>query len=365
MKDPIRYTLDLERPEADEADTVAGLEEALREIMETTAKDLGHAIRSVHAKSHALIVGTLSVLPGLPPELAQGLFARAGEHPALLRISTNPGDLLPDRVSLPRGAALKVLEVEGARLHGSEDEATQDFLLVNGPAFAARSAKQFLGNLRMLAKTTDRAEWAKVALSAVLRTAEKGLEAVGGESATLKTLGGAANVHPLGETYFSQTAFRHGDFVAKYSLAPVSPALTRHAGEEIAIEGRDTIREVMDRDTREGVMEWELRAQLCRDPETMPVEDPTVVWDEAESPFVAVARLRAEPQGSWNPERAARVDDPMRFSPWTGLEAHRPLGAINRVRKPVYEASAAFRSRVNGCPVHEPSVGELPGAVAV
>ncbi len=198
MKDPIRYTTDLEEREADEADTVAGLEDALRQIMETTARDLGHAIRSVHAKSHALIVGTLTVLPDLPPDLAQGLFARPGEHPALLRISTNPGDLLPDSVSLPRGVGLKVLDVEGARLPGSEDATTQDFLMVNGPAFAAKSAKQFLGNLQLLAKTTDRAEWAKTALSAVLRAAEKGLEAVGGESAALKTLGGAPTVHPLG-----------------------------------------------------------------------------------------------------------------------------------------------------------------------
>ena len=362
MKDPIRYATDLEEREADEADTVAGLEDALRQIMQTTARDLGHAIRSVHAKSQALIVGTLTVLPDLPPELAQGLFARPGEHPALLRISTNAGDLLPDSVSLPRGIGLKVLYVEGARLPGSEDATTQDFLMVNGPAFAAKSAKQFLGNLRLLAKTTDRAEWAKTALSAVLRAAEKGLEGVGGESAALKTLGGAPNVHPLGETYYTQTAFRHGDFMAKYSLAPVSSALTRHTGEEIAIEGQDTIREVMDRDTRERVMEWELRAQLCRERETMPVEDATVVWDEAESPFVAVARLRAEPQESWSETRAAQVDDEMRFSPWTGLAAHRPLGAINRVRKPTYEASAAFRSHANGCPVREPSRAELPAA---
>lgn len=360
MKDPIRYSPDLEHPGADEAETIAGLNAALGEIMDTTAKDLGHAIRSVHAKSHSILTGTLEVLPDLPPELAQGLFATPGEHPALLRISTNPGDLLPDSISLPRGVGLKVLGVEGPRLDGAEGD-SQDFLLVNGPAFVAKTPQQFLGNLKLLAKTTDRAEWAKTALSAVLRTTEKALEAVGGESATLKTLGGSPNVHPLGETYYSQTAFRHGDHVAKYSLAPVSGSLTRFTGQEIATEGhRDAIREEMDAATRQLPMEWELRAQLCRDPETMPVEDPTVLWDEAESPFVAVARLRAEPQGSWNPERAAQVDDRMRFSPWTGLEAHRPLGAINRVRKETYEASAAFRSRVNGCPVHEPSAAELP-----
>ncbi len=42
------------------------------------------------------------VKPGLPPELAQGLFATPGTHKAFMRLSTNAGDILPDAVSLPR-----------------------------------------------------------------------------------------------------------------------------------------------------------------------------------------------------------------------------------------------------------------------
>jgi len=53
--------------------------------METTAEDMDHAIRSVHAKSHGFIAATLTVPPGLAPELGQGLFARPGDHPAILR----------------------------------------------------------------------------------------------------------------------------------------------------------------------------------------------------------------------------------------------------------------------------------------
>jgi hypothetical protein len=44
----------------------------------------------------------------------------------------------------------------------------------------------------------------------------------------------------------------------------------------------------------------------------------------------------------------------MRFSVWTGLEAHRPPGAVNRVRRSAYDMSAEFRGRVNGCPMREP-----------
>jgi hypothetical protein len=34
----------------------------------------------------------------LPPENAQGLFARPGEHPAVLPVSAIPGDVLDDAI---------------------------------------------------------------------------------------------------------------------------------------------------------------------------------------------------------------------------------------------------------------------------
>jgi hypothetical protein len=359
---PIRFHEGLETPEPDEAETQKGLNAALHDILETTSKDYGHAVRSVHAKSHGILEGELEVLDGLPPELSQGLFAKPGRYSAIMRISTNPGDILHDSISVPRGMALKVLGVEGQRLSGAEGS-TQDFIMVNGPAFAASTAKQFLGNLNLLAKTTDRAEWAKKALSAVLRGAEKALEAVGAESATLKTLGGAPNVHPLGETYYTQTAYRYGDYVAKLSLAPVSHSLKALAGREIRVAGRhDAVREEVAKSMAVHGGEWELRVQLCRDAEAMPIEDASVLWDEEMSPFIPVARLRVSPQPSWSEARADVVDDRMRFSVWTGLEAHRPLGTINRARRPAYEMSAGFRARFNGCPIHEPERGTgLPG----
>ncbi len=355
MHPPIRFATHIEIPADDEADTIKGLLEALHGILETTSESYGHAVRSVHAKSHGLIAVQFEVLPDLPSELAQGLFAHPGTFDALLRISTNPGDILPDSVSLPRGIALKVTGVVGDRLPGAADGVTQDFVMVNGPSFNAKDPASFLKSLELVAKTTDRATWAKVALSAVLRGTEKALEAVGGESATLKGLGGARNVHPLGETYFSQTAFRHGDYIAKYQIVPVSPQLVQLTGVEIDARGKpDAIRHVVDDDMAGGGT-WEFRVQLCRDAQTMPVEDASVVWSEDQSPFQTVARLHARPQRGWSDARAAIVDETMRFTVWTGLEAHRPLGAINRVRQATYDMSAEFRQAFNRCPIHEPA----------
>ena len=194
----------------DEEKTTDELVETLLKISAITYKDGHHALRSVHAKSHALLKGELTVLPGLPPELAQGIFRSPATYPVILRLSSSPGDLLNDSVSTPRGLALKLLDVPGERLEGSEGATTQDFVMVNGPAFAAPNAKKFLGNLKLLASTTDKAPALKSALSATLRGAEKLLEAVGGQSGTLKSLGGEPATHPLGETYFTQVppAFR-------------------------------------------------------------------------------------------------------------------------------------------------------------
>ncbi|TVV70537.1 catalase family protein [Sphingomonas solaris] len=352
---PVRYQPDIEDIQPDEQETIQQLCSTFDVILERTAEDYGHAVRSVHAKSHGVLVGELTVDADLPPELAQGLFATPGTHKALLRLSTNAGDVLPDAISLPRGLALKVFDVEGARLPGSEGSA-QDFVMVNGTVFQAKTADKFLGNLKMLAKTTDRLEGTKKVLSSVLRGVSSALETVGIESAAINSLGGAPNVEPLGETYYSVTPFRYGDYIAKFSLAPVAPEMTALTGETIKVDGReDAIREDVQAEMRNFRAEWDFRVQLCRNLDKQPVEDPTVEWDEEEAPFLKVGTLRAAPQDSWDPAQVQQIDEETRFSVWTGIAAHQPLGNINRARNEPYRHSADFRARVNGCPYHEPA----------
>lgn len=350
---PIRYAPSVEQPSPDEAEAIQGLQQTFQKIMDTTSRDYGRAVRGVHAKGHGIVRGSLTVSDAIPVELAQGLFANPGTFEAVLRISTAPGDILDDGVSAPRGIALKVLGVTGDRLPGSDD-GDQDFLMVNGPVFGAPTPAAFLKNLKLLAATTDKGEGLKKAWSATLRVLEGALEAVGGSSVLLSQLGGTPEVHPLGETYFSQTAYRYGEYIAKFSLVPISAGLTEVTGAKVNVSDRpDALRE----DVREVIVEqggtWELRVQLCRNLETMPVEDPTTPWDDEESPFQTVATLRVEPQVAWEHGRSDREEDSLYFSPWHGLAAHQPLGSVNRARRQAYEFSGGFRSRTNGCPMHQ------------
>ncbi len=355
MPDPVRYSPDLERPTPDEAEVQAGMIAQFEKIQGITLKDYGRAVRGVHAKAHGLLTGRLTVLPGLPPALAQGLCAAPGSYDAVLRFSTNPGDILDDSVSTPRGLALKILGVAGARLEDATDATTQDFVMANAPAFTAPDGKAFLKSLKLLAATTDTPQVFKKAFSGLLRGVEAALEAVGTKSPTVISLGGHPETHILGETFYSQVPLRWGDYVAKIAVAPVAPDLTALTGASLDVNGRpDGLREAVSAffETRGGI--WDLRVQLLTDPATMPVEDASVPWPETESPYVAVARIEVPPQASWDAEKVRSLDEGLAFNPWHGLAAHRPLGSIMRARRAVYPRSAGFRAAQNGCPIHEP-----------
>jgi hypothetical protein len=358
---PIPYSPSVEVLEQDEGETDRQLVETLRGISEITYADSGHALRSVHAKSHGLLHAELEVIAGLPPTLAQGLFATPAKYPVVMRFSTIPGDILDDSVSVPRGLAVKVIGVPGERLPGSEADTTQDFVLIDGPAFGAPTAKQFLGNLKLLAKTTDKAEGLKKVLSRALRGAEALLESVGSQSGLLKTLGGHPEDHILGETFFSQAPIRYGEYIAKVAIAPASPELVALTNAALNVNGkpnglREAVREFFA--ARGGV--WELRVQLCTDLEAMPVEDSSIPWPEDKSPYIAVAHITAPPQDAWSDANVKAIDDGMAFSPWHGISAHQPLGSIMRARNAAYKMSAEFRGQRNGCPMHEPRISREP-----
>ncbi|WP_158811304.1 catalase family protein [Beijerinckia sp. L45] len=351
---PLRFDSSMETIGKDEAKTNEGLIETLGKISESTFEHSGHATRSVHAKAHGVLRGDFTVVEGLPLHLAQGLFARPGRYEVAMRFSTLPGDILDDSVSTPRGLAIKLVGVQGPRLPGSEADTTQDFVMVNGPAFSAPNAEKFLGVLKVLAATTDKVEGVKKVVSAIAQGTESIIEAFGGKSPTITTMGGQKETNILGETFFSQVPILYGDYVAKYSVAPVGVLKTLTDAPIDTTDNPNALRNAVSEHFAGNGGDWEFRVQLCTDLATMPIEDATVVWPEDKSPYVVVARLHVEQQPSWSPTEVAAIDDGLSFSPWHGLFAHRPLGSVNRARNTTYASSANFRSTHNGCPIHEP-----------
>jgi hypothetical protein len=250
---------------------------------------------------------------------------------------------------------MKIFDVAGERLPDAQGR-TQDFIFINGPAFAAPDAKHFLKNLKLLAGTTDKAPGLKAALSLALRGIERTVEAAGGESGTIKALGGHPATHPLGETFFTQVPLLYGAYMAKLRLRPAISAMTQLLHQSVDItHSPNALRELLRDYFRSGSAVWDLEAQLCRDIEKMPIEQANVVWPENVSAFQRVASVRVAAQDAWPDPAAAAIEDALAFSPWHGIAAHRPLGSVMRVRKAAYEASVRFRASHNGVNVTEPS----------
>ncbi|KQT42994.1 catalase [Aureimonas sp. Leaf454] len=362
LAEPVRFTSDMEIIRDDEFETIAELVSTLRRVMETAEADEGRARRAVHARCQGLVRGELAVIENLHPRLLQGLFAEPRVYPVLLRFSTNPGDRFDLGASVPRGVALKVLGVDGERLPGADPSPTQDFVMADSPAFSASDARTFLKSLKLLTATTDEPQVLKKAASAALRGVEALIEAIGGSSATLALLDSRRAAHVLASTFFSQAPLLFGPYVAKLQLAPVGPELASLRHEAIEHRGRpDALREAVADFFESQSATFELRAQLLTDRATMPVEDASVIWPEARSPHLPLARITVPPQPVWDAARAEGADESLSFSPWQGLAAHRPLGSIMRARRPAYDMSASFRASRNGCPIHNPrSEADLP-----
>ncbi len=357
----VRYSDALEKPKPDEERTFDELAATMGRLSALMFDRYRHATRSVHAKSHGLLRADLTVLPNLPPELAQGLFARPATLPAIVRFSTNPGDVLADSVSTPRGMAVKVVGVDGPMVPENLGRVTQDFVLVNAKSFLAPDAEAFLKSQKIIEANANDPEIFKKAVSGVAAGTNAVLGLVGLHSANLEQLG-APHTHPLGETFGSTAAVRYGDYVAKITIAPASANLKalkdKHVGVAFHYSAlRDAIVDFFKAERAE----WDVCVQLCTDAGKMPIEDPSVEWPETLSPYRPVAKLVAEPQDAYSPERRVFCDENLTFNPWHALAAHRPLGNIMRARRKAYALSTEYRHRMNGHAAIEPrTIAELP-----
>jgi hypothetical protein len=258
--------------------------------------------------------------------------------------------------------AVKIIGIANAEmLPNHQGEVTQDFVLVNAKVFAAPDSAGFLKVAKLLEGHAGDSESLKQFVSTSTRLVEDALEVVGKESGTLKAFG-----HPetnvLGEGYFSQAPIRYGQYIAKIGVKPVSENLKKLTGKHVSLHNRHSgLRDEVVKFFETETAEWDVCVQLCTDLEKMPVEDASVEWPEKLNPYVPVARITANPQNAYSPERRVYFDERLSFNPWHGLAAHRPLGNIMRARYEAYKVSSQFRHSANGLePVEPKSITELP-----
>jgi len=357
----LRYSDDVETLEDGEQESIDGIIKGMTQESEVVEKREGHAVRASHAKSTACVLGEMTIANDLPPELAQGLFAKGGTFQVAVRFAQGPGEHLGDRVSTHRGMAIKVFGVAGEKLPG-HDAPTQDFVFASGPTFPAGTAAGFLSQAKKIGATTPMPEGVKSAASSIARNINKVLNAVaGGPSPTLDFYGHPYS-HPLDDYYFSQCPVRYGDYVAKLGAFPASTyqdalddwQLDPHQDE-------DGFRHAAIDYFSEHDAVFDLRVQLWANAETQPIEDASVEWPAQDSQYRTVATIRLPRQAAYSPERVRYFDEVMTFRPAHSLAAHRPLGGVMRARLQVYQALSDFRHRENGvAAANTASIKEIP-----
>jgi hypothetical protein len=357
----VRYDASVEVRQPHEDETVQEILASFARLGRLTFDKHRHAVRHAHAKSHGILKGQLVVYDQLPDALAQGMFRMPSEYPVIVRFSTAPGDILPDGVASFRGMAVKVIGVEGRKmLPELADAVTQDFLFINHPELPTGDVASFVKAQARMEKMAHAPEEIQEMVTTVSRAGGSLLRRVGVDA--VGVIGqGTPETHILGETYFTGAPLRYGDYIARLCLAPLSENLQPLRGQSIDSSNDSALRDAVVDFFRSHGAAYELRAQLCTNLETMPVEDASVHWSEEESPYLPIGRLELPAQEAYGPARRAYADDVLSFSPWHTLPEHQPLGSIMRVRRQAYEASSRDRHERNARPRTEPrSIDELP-----
>ncbi|HIK15335.1 MAG TPA: catalase family protein [Leptolyngbyaceae cyanobacterium M33_DOE_097] len=362
-KQYVHYSDDVEVKHPDEDRLISETLDSFARMGQKVFDKHRHAMRGAHAKGHGGLKGELKIYDNLPVHLAQGLFREPRTYPVMIRFSTAPGDIMPDGMSAFRGMAIKVIGVDGPKLLSSEPDAlTQDFLMINRPVFPAGNVARYLYEQLLQEKVVVRApEEAQELLTSALRTVNAVTEKVGIEVYPTALGITLPETHILGETYYTTAALRYGDYIAKISAAPVSESLQPLVGKTVDTSDPSALRDRIVEFFRQHSAEYELRAQLCTNLETMPVEDASIQWSENKSPYQAIAKITIPVQEAYSPARRVYVDEVLSFNAWHCIPEHRPLGSIQRVRMQVYEASSRYRHEMNQQPKVEPcNIEEMP-----
>ncbi|TRD20646.1 catalase family protein [Palleronia caenipelagi] len=328
MKLPSPEEQEVMAPNEDEL--IAGIQEVVLQRMRDTYPGDKTMKRDAHPKTHGLAEAKLVVEPHLPAEFRQGIFANGGEYDAVVRFSSSSQMVTPDVVQQPQGMAIKVLGVEGPKiLEGFEDATTQDFVMINHPTFFVKDLDSYLTLFQaQVGEPEELKKWAEEHPDSVQ---------------TIGAMIAEESYNPAGIQYWSQTPYKFGDRVAKYTLRPQSGASNERPDVMLLTYQREYLVDTL----KEGEVRYEFLIQLQKDVEKQPLENPMVEWMVEDTQPIRVATLII-PQQDISPEENLKVAEDMSFSVWHSLEEHRPLGAVNRARRPIYKAGAEQRREANG-----------------
>jgi catalase len=322
----------------------------------------GQKLRGVHPKSHGCVIGDFVINKELDPEFQVGLFSKPGKkYKSLIRFSNASVRLSPDLENGEngsRGMAIKIFGVNGKVLVSDKGNNNQDFLMINTPGFAFPNVQSYQRLTNALLESASGADPSAAFTPASdwidedLVNLKKTVEAIG--KIKLKTVN-----NPLEVQYFAAAPSSFGnDRVMKFSAEPcggekpqkpfsnttkvsenyLNEALvsTMNQDKNICIDLKIQVVDIeqvkVDRAKNDG------RGDI--------IEDATREWDEKEIPFISVAKITIPTSQTMDLSSPIQQECKLKsFNPWHSHTEHKPLGGINRLRKPVYINSTSNRLR--------------------
>jgi hypothetical protein len=302
----------------------------------------GDMRRDAHPKHHGALRAELVVDANLPPELAVGVFGAPRSYPAWVRFSNGSGTVQADHVRDGRGIAIKLMDVAGPKLMDDET-GTQDFLFINHDVFAVKDARDYVALFRIIERFGAPTRFFLGANPFKWH---------------LKELANANKIRVqvsnlLSLQYWTMTPYLMGDTPAKFSMRPQLLANTGAPPNSTP----DYLRDVMARQLKRESVAFDFMVQLQSDARHMPVEDPRIRWEPAQSPWRKLATLRIPVQTFDSPAQQQFAED-LSYSPWHCVPEHQPLGGVNRCRRSIYQAISALRHAANGRQTLEPTGSE-------
>jgi len=302
----------------------------------------GNALRDAHPKAHGCVRAEFHVSKNIPTQFTKGIFIPDQTYQAWIRFSNASNDASNADINKDaRGIAIKILGVSGQKILESEKQATtQDFIMINHPVFFANDAKRYLSFMNDVnSHNMIRKLHIPIAL---------------GFKGTMNALGARNSqiANPLYARYWSMVPYQLGldndRKAVKYSVRACSMQPNNLPKNPSHNYLREALKNTLQ--STDACMEFLIQPRTSS---KMLVEDSMTEWDEKAAPFYQVATIHI-PKQNFDTAEQNKFCENLSFTPWHTLQEHKPLGAVNRMRKVIYENISRVRHDMNSAPRREP-----------
>lgn len=307
-------------------------------IKETTTT---YAARGAHAKGHACVKAYFEISESIDKKFRHGVFQTPGKvFKSWIRFSNGGSNLANshDAKKDSRGMALKLINVEEELNNSSPQKAPmQDFLMHNSPVFFSGNIDEYNqlvesdNKILSFFSSHNPFKWRLRELRHVVDTLSP------------------PPYSPLWDDYFSNTAYKLGPHNIKFSSQSCTTAPDEKNPDD---SDADFLRLTMSEELLNKEACFNFKVQLQDSKKYMPIENPSIEWKPSDSPYITVATIKI-PTQSFDSDEQRQFCEDLSFTPWNALEAHRPIGELNRIRKLVYAASSRYRHTRNKTQVPE------------